>query len=125
MTRATRVVALALLAVAAASGAMYLRANSPENPQKTIYLSCPFHAMTGWRCAGCGTTRALHHLLNGRAAEAFRLNPLLFTLAPLLGSMAMADLLLRRRGEALSAGWLYAAAASIALTMVARNLLDF
>lgn len=27
--------------------------------------SCPFHALTGWWCPGCGLTRATHHLLRG------------------------------------------------------------
>lgn len=27
--------------------------------------ACPFHALTGWWCPGCGLTRATHHLLSG------------------------------------------------------------
>ena len=42
--------------------------------------ACPFHAWTGLPCPGCGTTRALHHLLHGRFEEAFRLNPMIFVL---------------------------------------------
>jgi hypothetical protein len=46
-----------------------------------FYPKCPFRLLTGLECPGCGTTRALHHLLHGRIDEAFRLNPLLFALA--------------------------------------------
>jgi hypothetical protein len=36
---------------------------------------CPFHRLTGWYCPGCGGQRALHELLHGHFAAAFRLNP--------------------------------------------------
>jgi hypothetical protein len=42
------------------------------------YPKCVFHQLTGFECPGCGITRALHHLLHGRFAEAFWLNPFLF-----------------------------------------------
>lgn len=45
-----------------------------------FYPRCPFRMLTGLECPGCGTTRALHHLLHGRIDEAFRLNPMLFVL---------------------------------------------
>ena len=45
---------------------------------------CPFRAFTGFNCPGCGTTRALHQLLHGNVFAAFKLNPLLFLLLPLL-----------------------------------------
>jgi hypothetical protein len=35
---------------------------------------CPVFALTGWKCPGCGTARALHAALHGRFAEALRLN---------------------------------------------------
>jgi hypothetical protein len=46
------------------------------------YPQCVFHALTGWQCPGCGTTRALHHLLHGDVAGAFRLNAMLFVTLP-------------------------------------------
>lgn len=45
-----------------------------------FYPQCPVRLLTGLECPGCGTTRALHHLLHGRVDEAFRLNPMLFVL---------------------------------------------
>ena len=46
----------------------------------SFYPTCPFRLLTGLQCPGCGTTRAVHHLLHGRVEEAFRLNPMLFVL---------------------------------------------
>ena len=39
---------------------------------------CPLHQWTGWPCPTCGATRSAQHLLAGRFAEAFRLNPAIF-----------------------------------------------
>jgi hypothetical protein len=38
--------------------------------------ACPWHALTGWPCPGCGTTRALTHLLHADPLGALRFNPL-------------------------------------------------
>jgi hypothetical protein len=47
-----------------------------------FFPQCVFHKLTGLQCPGCGTTRALHHLLHGDIAGAFRLNAMLFVVAP-------------------------------------------
>ena len=45
------------------------------DPEETSgFPRCPVFALTGWRCPGCGTARALHAALHGRLAEALRLN---------------------------------------------------
>jgi len=41
-----------------------------------LFPPCPFHALTGFHCPGCGTLRALHQLLHGNLVAAFLLNPL-------------------------------------------------
>ena len=38
--------------------------------------SCPWHRLTGLPCPGCGTTRALVALLEGRPGFALTMNPL-------------------------------------------------
>ena len=54
-------------------------------PGKSPFLpGCPFRALTGFTCPGCGTTRALHHLLHGNLLAAFQLNPLLILSLPFL-----------------------------------------
>jgi hypothetical protein len=60
-----------------------------------FYPQCFFKQVTGFDCPGCGSTRALHALLHGRVAEAFRFNPLLFALM-IVGGFAAPSVL---RGE--------------------------
>ena len=72
-------VAVALLALAAG----VLRAFNPATAW--FFPPCPFRALTGYSCPGCGTLRALHELLNGHLAAAFRLNPLMMLLLPYVG----------------------------------------
>jgi hypothetical protein len=69
--------ALALLA------AGLLRAFDPATVR--FFPPCPFRALTGYLCPGCGTLRALHQLLHGHVAAAFRLNPLMMLLLPYVG----------------------------------------
>lgn len=46
--------------------------------------ACVFHYSTSLYCPGCGGTRAAYDLLHLRAGDAFRHNPILFVLAPLV-----------------------------------------
>jgi len=39
-------------------------------------IGCPFKAITGYPCPGCGGTRALIALLHGQIIEAIMINPL-------------------------------------------------
>lgn len=66
------------LSVVAAAGAWVLYNFAPTAYR--FYPPCMFRLLTGLDCPGCGSTRALHHLLHGRIEEAFRLNPMLFLL---------------------------------------------
>ena len=55
------------------------------DPATTGYFPpCPVRALTGFQCPGCGTTRALHALLHGDFAAAFRFNPMLFIVTAVL-----------------------------------------
>ena len=56
-----------------------------------FYPRCVFHALTGLECPGCGGTRALHQLLHGRFAEAYRLNPMLFLMGPFVVAGSLTD----------------------------------
>jgi hypothetical protein len=44
-----------------------------------FYPNCILHQTTGLLCPGCGSLRALYHLLHGHLATAFRFNPMLIT----------------------------------------------
>ena len=50
-----------------------------------VFPVCPFRALTGLNCPGCGTARGLHQLLHGNVLAAFELNPLLLLTLPVLG----------------------------------------
>ena len=64
--------ALALSAMGLAG--IVLRAFPPETA--VFYPACPFHQWTGLLCPGCGATRALAALAQGRFAEALHCNGL-------------------------------------------------
>jgi hypothetical protein len=58
-----------------ALGGVILHARHPSSI--AILPPCPTNALIGIQCAGCGSTRAIHHLLNLRLGDAFQLNPAL------------------------------------------------
>ena len=45
---------------------------------------CPFRAMTGLYCPGCGATRMMHRLVVGDPLGALHMNPLAFVFIPLM-----------------------------------------
>lgn len=49
-----------------------------------IFPKCPFYVLTGLKCPGCGSQRALHALLHLQIGRAFRENPLLVVSLPYL-----------------------------------------
>lgn len=54
-------------------------------PGKTGFFPvCPFRALTGFTCPGCGSTRGLHALVHGDVAGAFKFNPLFVLALPFL-----------------------------------------
>ena len=70
--------AAVLLVVGVGLGLLYA-----FNPAEAKFFPpCPLNKLTGLHCPGCGTTRALHHLLHGRVGRAFDYNPLLVASMP-------------------------------------------
>ena len=57
-----------------------LRVSEPRG--QAFFPKCQFHQVTGMQCAGCGSTRAVHHLLNGRVVDALRSNAMLVGFMP-------------------------------------------
>lgn len=49
-----------------------------------LYPTCPFRALTGQFCPGCGTLRGLHALLGGRLGAAIGYNALMVAVLPFL-----------------------------------------
>lgn len=54
------------------------------SPTNGYFPRCPFRVLTGLQCPGCGSQRAVHHLLNGEIHTAFQENPLLVLSIPYL-----------------------------------------
>jgi hypothetical protein len=48
----------------------------------SLFPRCPFNLLTGLECPGCGSQRAIHHLLNLELFAAFRANALVVISIP-------------------------------------------
>ena len=88
---------------------------------------CPFKAVTGFDCPGCGGTRAVHQLLNGHLGAALDFNVLAVLALPLILWGAFVTLTLMLRGPklrmpSLSSRWTWVALVVVALFWVVRNL---
>ena len=73
---------MALVWATLAAGATYLFLFEPG--KTGFFPVCPFRAITGFTCPGCGSTRGLHRLLHGDVVSAFEFNPLLILSLPFL-----------------------------------------
>jgi hypothetical protein len=70
-----------LFAAGAAAGAAVLCRFSPQ--EYSFYPRCPFFALTGHCCPGCGATRAVAELLHGHVTAALHFNTVVTLLLPL------------------------------------------
>lgn len=69
---------LIVLFVAGLLAVVYFR----YNPATYFFPRCPFFSLTGYKCPGCGSQRAIHHLLHLDIPAAARENMLLVALLP-------------------------------------------
>lgn len=69
-----------LLAGSATACAAVMHRFSPA--QYSFYPRCPFFALTGHYCPGCGATRAVAALLHGHISTAFHFNAVVTLLLP-------------------------------------------
>lgn len=79
---ANRPLTVVLIWLSLAVAAVYLFIFEPG--KSGFFLNCPFRALTGFTCPGCGSTRGLHHLLHGDLLGAFQLNPLFVIALPFM-----------------------------------------
>jgi hypothetical protein len=110
-------------ALAAAAAVLFLIDPAASN----LYPACPFYALTGLYCPGCGSLRALHQLLHADFAAAFSLNPLMVLFLPLLAYESLKEGLLywngRRLPSLLSGALMSRAALALILAFwVLRNI---
>jgi hypothetical protein len=96
---------------------------------QAFYPRCMLYAATGLQCPGCGGLRAIHALLNGHPLAAWRLNPLVFFVAPAAlwtGIVHLARWSGRRWPNPFLAPWLIGAFGGIAFVFgVLRNFPAF
>ena len=52
--------------------------------ESSIFPRCVFYSVTGLRCPGCGTQRALHAMLTGDFAAAWHYNAFLMVMLPVI-----------------------------------------
>ncbi|GAA2847170.1 DUF2752 domain-containing protein [Streptosporangium fragile] len=69
-------------ALAAGAAVAFVGAVDPNEPGH--YPTCPFLALTGLYCPGCGGLRAVHALVHGDPATAVGLNPVVVVMIPVL-----------------------------------------
>lgn len=92
-----RIVLTALAAFVVLLGVVVYFTFDPSNPSLSKYFpKCPFYSLTGLKCPGCGTQRALHEILNGNIAGALHYNALLLVAVPLIGLYWLADSIKKR-----------------------------
>ncbi|WP_405336212.1 DUF2752 domain-containing protein [Psychroserpens sp.] len=60
------------------------------NPSEhNIFPKCPFYSLTGIYCAGCGSQRAIHQIMNGHIITGIRHNYLLIVVFIVLSYKAL------------------------------------
>jgi uncharacterized membrane protein (GlpM family) len=86
----------------------------------SILPPCPFHAITGLYCPGCGSSRAVHQLMHGHLVKAFDLNPLMISFLPFMGW----SLIQQARGRQILTRpiWIWTILAVILIFWVLRNI---
>lgn len=93
----------ALAGLVAAVGILTLVKN--VNPTTSgLFPQCPFHALTGLNCPGCGATRGMHQLLNGNFIEALHYNALLVLFVPMIIYFLLNLVSVAVRGKTLGIG---------------------
>jgi len=97
-----------------------------EPGRSGFFPLCPFRALTGFTCPGCGTTRGLHQLLHGNLTGAFMLNPLMVLATPFLLYALIrhtGSVMLRRpvKGNLVPAKYIYALFAFVLFFWIFRN----
>ena len=89
----------------------------------SFYPQCPFHAITGLNCPGCGSLRAMHQLLHGNFQQALVLNPLAICLLPAFGFFAVRPIRNSELRE--NKKWLWILGIGVVVFTVLRNLTNF
>lgn len=103
------------------------------NPlDSSLFPKCPFLMLTGLKCPGCGSQRALHYLLNFQIVEAFKVNAFMVVSLPFLLLLTFLSLtyhrssrLLKWRDRLYGKRSIYIILAIIINFWIFRNILSF
>ena len=87
------VIAALIVAVVIAAIAVYKIFDPMES---SIFPRCVFYSVTGLKCPGCGTQRALHAMLTGDFAAAWHYNAFLMVMLPVIVLLLGAEWLRKR-----------------------------
>ena len=79
----------------------YVALIDPNHPGH--YPTCPFLALTGCYCPGCGSLRMVHALSHGHVGEAFGRNALAFVTLPFLAYLWVQWAIAARHGRPMRA----------------------
>jgi hypothetical protein len=76
----------------------------------SFFPPCPMYQLSGLKCPGCGSQRAVHALLNGEWMSAWSYNPLLMLVLPYLIVAGLAEyadihLLGKKASDFLNSRW--------------------
>ena len=67
------------------------------DPEETVWMpQCPIYMLSGFKCPGCGSQRAVHALLQGDFGNALSANALLIFMIPFLMVTGYVELNKRR-----------------------------
>ncbi|HYP51678.1 MAG TPA: DUF2752 domain-containing protein [Pyrinomonadaceae bacterium] len=94
---------LAVAGLTAAAGILFLV--KTVNPTSSGWFpQCPFYALTGLSCPGCGATRGMHQFLNGDWLAALDYNALLVLFVPMIIYFVLNLVSVAVRGRTLGIG---------------------
>ena len=88
MSRSKIAIIVAIAALVVVAGVIYATFDPSAS---RFFPRCPFLMLTGLKCPGCGTQRAIHALLHGALLTALRFNALLPTSVVLLALYGYAE----------------------------------
>lgn len=86
-TRHIIMIVLVAVALLCAAGIYYFYDPSLNG----FFPRCPFLSITGWRCPGCGSQRAIHAILHGDLATAWHFNAMMVVSLPVLAVYTFAE----------------------------------
>lgn len=118
MSHSAKICLVIAFIVAAALTIIYI-----YHPGKSrIYPPCPFYALTGLFCPGCGSARALHQLLHGNFLAALDFNPLMVSVLPVIAYETWYELASPKTNFRLRAVWVKTLLAAVVSFWILRNL---